>query len=173
MTELNHAFPNTNVDVEEQDDINLDDIYITPKKIPYTENVYENNDDNNKKIIKPTNNNNYLDYRNLYNNQINHLKNIQQQQQQQIIEKYNDNTDEKQVEKTEDVKKETSSSFLLKPITFSLLVVFAFSIHAFIMYFIEHFISATGNFSIKQEIGIRIMYPVITFFLIFIIKSLR
>lgn len=160
-TELEDAFPNTN---EESESIPVytktqaqDNEYIPKSKEPVME---KQKDD-------------FLDYKTIYNDTL--LK--------KNILKYNDDNNNSNKEMFTSPKKneieenenynESRSVQLLRPITFSLLVLLAFSLHSFFIFAIEHYISATGNYSLKQEMGIRLLYPVFVFITIYILKILR
>lgn len=65
------------------------------------------------------------------------------------------------------------NSVMIKPILYALYIVLAVSLHYVITYLIEHFVTASGTFSIRQEIMIRVCYPLIILLLIWLIKFLR
>lgn len=159
-TELEDAFPNTN---EESESIPIyaktqahENEYIPKTTDPVV--VEKKNDD-------------FLDYKTVYNdavlkqkiNNLNENNNKEMFTQKKIDSTTNEN------ENTNELK----SVQILRPITFSLLVLFAFSLHSFFIFVIEHYISATGNYSLKQETGIRLVYPAIVFIVIYIFKVLR
>jgi hypothetical protein len=55
-------------------------------------------------------------------------------------------------------------------VLFALTVVFAIAIHAFVQFAIKE-ISIANTFSFKQELGLRLIYPVIALLMIWFIKA--
>ena len=57
-----------------------------------------------------------------------------------------------------------------KSFSFVILILMALSIHFAIVYMFNEFISGSGLFSSKQELGLRFLYPLSLFFLFFLHK---
>lgn len=60
---------------------------------------------------------------------------------------------------------------LSKSIIFSLMILLAIAFHAFISFVFEHFVSAPGEYSLRQEAGMRLVYPLLILIVIWFAKS--
>jgi hypothetical protein len=60
---------------------------------------------------------------------------------------------------------------IMKSLIFSFLILLAISIHFFIAFVYEHFVTATGQFSLRQEIGLRLIYPTLIFIFVWWVKT--
>lgn len=61
---------------------------------------------------------------------------------------------------------------MLKLIIMSVMILLALSIHSFVMFWMKEFI-ASSDFSFRQEIGTRILYPIIVLFLLWNLKTIK
>lgn len=78
--------------------------------------------------------------------------------------------------KIENFSDESSSSSkkkgdVFKSILFTLMILLAISTHYFIAYVYEHFVTAPGQYSLRQEVGFRLIYPIIILGIIWWAKS--
>lgn len=105
-------------------------------------------------------------------------KALQQELQRQNLEKQN-----QQIHHIKDIKTKRSEHFsgdktetrkkgdLYKSIIFTLMILLAIATHYFIDYIYVHFVTATGKFSLREELGFRLLYPLIIFLVIWFAKS--
>lgn len=70
-------------------------------------------------------------------------------------------------------KSKKSSNDFLKSILFSLMILLGISAHAFVAFLFENYVTSTGNYSIKQEVGMRLLYPVSILLIIYLVKNYR
>lgn len=70
-------------------------------------------------------------------------------------------------------KTKKSSNDFLKSILFSLMILLSISAHAFVAFLFENYVTSTGNYSIKQEVGMRLLYPVSILLIIYLVKNYR
>jgi len=70
-------------------------------------------------------------------------------------------------------KTKKSSNDFLKSILFSLMILLGISAHAFVAFLFENYVTSTGNYSIKQEVGMRLLYPVAILLIIYLVKNYR
>jgi hypothetical protein len=59
---------------------------------------------------------------------------------------------------------------LSKSIIFSLLILLPIAFHSFISFVFEHFVSAPGEYSLRQEVGMRLIYPILILIVIWFAK---
>jgi len=103
-------------------------------------------------------------------------KSLQQELLRQNIEKQN-----QQVQHIKDIKTKKTEHFngdtrkksndLYKSIIFTLMIVLAIATHYFIDFIYVHFVTASGKFSLREELGFRFLYPLIIFIIIWFAKS--
>lgn len=70
-----------------------------------------------------------------------------------------------------EIKSKNGKSDLYKSIVFTLLILLAISTHFFIDFLYQQFLTASGEFSLKQEAGFRLLYPVVILAFIWYAKS--
>jgi len=70
-------------------------------------------------------------------------------------------------------KTKKSSNDFLKSLLFSLMILLGISAHAFVSFLFENYVTSTGNYSIKQEVGMRLLYPVSILLIIYLVKNYR
>lgn len=99
----------------------------------------------------------------------------QQQQQQRIL------ASQQQQPNTARTQEPTQSYFevlgskkrdIMKLIILSMMVLLAISIHSFVMFLIKEGL-ASSEMSFKQEIGIRLLYPIVVLFILWNLKASR
>lgn len=77
-------------------------------------------------------------------------------------EQFNDGDSNTEIKKKSDI---------YKSILFTLMILLAISTHYFIYFIYEQFLSASGKYSLKQEAGFRLIYPVAILAFIWYAKS--
>jgi len=61
---------------------------------------------------------------------------------------------------------------MLKIVLFSMMILLAISMHTFIEYWLKDFVSAK-ELTYKQELGVRLLYPVVVLFAVWNMKTMR
>lgn len=84
------------------------------------------------------------------------------EQRQKRVENFSDDKGEHPSKKRNDV---------FKSILFTLMILLAISTHYIVAFIFEHFVTATGQYSLRQELGFRLIYPVIILGIIWWAKS--
>lgn len=51
------------------------------------------------------------------------------------------------------------------------MILLAIAFHSFISFIFEHFVSAPGEYSLRQEVGMRLIYPIVILLVIWFVKS--
>lgn len=60
---------------------------------------------------------------------------------------------------------------MYKSILFTLMILLAIATHYFIDHIYVHFVTAPGTYSLREEVGFRLLYPLIIFIIIWFAKS--
>ena len=105
-------------------------------------------------------------------------KHLQEQQAQRKLEELSQLKEIKQSTRSKSKKEHFTDGSegkkkgdLSKSIIFSLMILLAIAFHAFISFIFEHFVSAPGEYSLRQEAGMRLVYPLLILIVIWFAKS--
>jgi len=70
-------------------------------------------------------------------------------------------------------KPKKNGNDFLKSILFSMMILLAISAHAFVAFIFENYVTSAGIYTIKQEVGMRLLYPVAILVIIWLVKNYR